>query len=140
MQLLRCRQRLFMVQVHRQREGLLRVSLIVKLLLLVQQRLIVARQLFRRNVVLARQRDLTGDTLLQLKKTVRVEIQTLTVVAKFVTGFRDLNGRLFQHIQDARQFAVHADQFGKQLTDVIQLALKVNVFAIRQQVERILAD
>jgi hypothetical protein len=86
MQLLRCRQRLFMVQVHRQR-GSLRVSLIVKLLLLVQQRLIVA-QLFRRNVVLARQRDLTGDALLQLKQTVRVEIQTLTVVAQFVTGFR----------------------------------------------------
>jgi hypothetical protein len=52
---------------------------------------------------------------------------------------RDLNGRLFQHIQDAREFAVHADQFGNQLADVIQLALQVHVFAIRQQVERILA-
>ena len=37
MQLLRCLQRLFMMQVHREREGLLRVSLIVKLLLFFQQ-------------------------------------------------------------------------------------------------------
>ena len=87
MQLLRCGQRLFMMQVHRQRKGFMRVSLIVKLLLLFQQSLIVARQLFRRNMVLTRQGDLTGDALFQFKQTVRVEIQTLTVVAQFVTGF-----------------------------------------------------
>ncbi len=89
--------------------------------------------------MLTRQGDLTGDALFKFKQTVRVEIETLTVVAQFVTGFGDLNGRLFQHIQDAREFAVHADQFGKQLTNVIQLALQVHIFAIRQQVERILA-
>ena len=59
MQLLRCGQRLFMMQVHRQRKGFLRVSLIVKLLLLFQQSLIVARELFRRNMVLTRQGNLT---------------------------------------------------------------------------------
>ena len=55
MQLLRCRQRLFMMQVHREREGFLRVNMIVKLLLFFQQRLIESWQLFRRDVVLARQ-------------------------------------------------------------------------------------
>jgi hypothetical protein len=55
MQLLRCRQRLLMMQIHRQREGFLRVSLIVKLLLFFQQSLIEGWQLFRRNVMLTRQ-------------------------------------------------------------------------------------
>jgi hypothetical protein len=41
---------------------------------------------------------------------------------------------------DARKLAVHADQFGNELADVIQLALQVHVFAIRQQVERILVE
>ena len=82
---------------------------------------------------------MTGNALLQLKQTVRIEIQTFTVVAQFVTGFGDLNRRFFQHIQDARKLAVHADQFGNELADVIQLALQVHVFAVRQQVERILA-
>ena len=102
------------------------------MLLFIKERLIERRQLFRRDVVLARQRNLTGNALFQLKQAIGIEIQTFTVVAQFITGFRDLNRRLFQHIQHAGQFAVHARQLGNKLTHVIQLALQINVFTICQ--------
>ena len=48
-------QRLLMMQINRQRQGFKGIGLIVQLLLFLQQRLIVIRQLFRGNVMLTRQ-------------------------------------------------------------------------------------
>ena len=48
-------QRLLMMQINRQRQGFEGIGLIVQLLLFLQQRLIVIRQLFRGNVMLTRQ-------------------------------------------------------------------------------------
>jgi len=52
--------------VHGEAERLLRVGLVVELLLFVEHRLVEGGQLFRADVVLARQRDLAGDALASL--------------------------------------------------------------------------
>jgi hypothetical protein len=86
-----------------------------------------------------RQRNLPGDALLKLEQTVRIEIQTVVIVAQFVAGFAELNGRLFQHIQHAGELAVHTHQLGDQLLRGIELALQVGLFAVRQHRQRMLA-
>ena len=86
-----------------------------------------------------RQRDLSGNSLLKFKQTVRIEIQTVMVVAQLVAGLAELNGRLFQHIQDAGKLAVHAHQLADQLLRGIKLALQIGLFAVRQYRKGVLA-
>ena len=86
-----------------------------------------------------RQRDLPGNPLLKFEQTVRIEIQTVVIVAQLVAGLAELNGRLFQHIQDAGKLAVHAHQLADQLLRGIKLALQIGLFAVRQYRKGVLA-
>ena len=60
-------------------------------------------------------------------------------MAQFIAGFTKLDGCLFQHIEDTGKFAVHACQFGDQVPGGVQLALQIDVFAIREDSQRLLA-
>ena len=120
-------------------EGFQRAGAVVQQALLFQHRLINRRQLFRHHLMFTRQRDLSGNPLLKFKQTVRIEIQTVMVVAQLVAGLAELNGRLFQHIQDAGKLAVHAHQLADQLLRGIKLALQIGLFAVRQYRKGVLA-
>lgn len=132
-------QRQLMMFDHLLAEGFQRAGAVVQQALLFQHRLINRRQLFRHHLMFTRQRDLSGNPLLKFKQTVRIEIQTVMVVAQLVAGLAELNGRLFQHIEDAGKLAVHAHQLANQLLRGIKLALQIGLFAVRQYRKGVLA-
>ena len=134
MQRVRYRQRLLVVFVDRQGQRFQAIGLVVQKLLLFKQLLVERGQLFRGDLVLARKRVLTGDALLQLLQTVRVEIQTFAVVTQFVAGFAQLDGGLFKHIQHAGEFVIHADEIGHEIACAVELALQIGIFRVGQQV------
>jgi len=89
--------------------------------------------------VFTRQRDLPGNPLLKFEQTVRIEIQTVVIVAQLVAGLAELNGRLFQHIQHAGKLAVHTHQLADQLLRGIKQALQIGLFTVRQYRQGVLA-
>ena len=89
--------------------------------------------------MLTRQRDLPGNPLLKFEQTVRIEVQTVVIVAQLVAGLAELYGRFFQHIQNAGKLAVHTHQLADQLLRGIKLALQIGLFAVGEQCQGVLA-